>query len=83
MPPPQRGIQLRSAIRSPYAVDRAGEMQGSNAGGATISDTRFVKVHRIGCQALYWRGNSMDFEQNLFISYARIDNEPIPPTEQG
>ena len=25
----------------------------------------------------------MDFEQNLFISYAHIDNEPIPPSEQG
>ncbi len=25
----------------------------------------------------------MQFDQNLFISYAHIDNEPVPPDEQG
>lgn len=25
----------------------------------------------------------MEFEQNLFISYAHIDNQPVPPAEQG
>src|SRR5262249_5299362 len=52
--------------------------------GSRISRPRFYTMRRPDAQAREhdW-GDLMNFEQNLFISYAHIDDQPLTPGEKG
>src|SRR4051794_29053082 len=56
---------------------------GPAMGPAGVSDRRRQQQVAAGASSSEYGGAPMNFQQNLFISYAHIDDQPLTPGEKG